>query len=403
MNRRHDVIVVGAGILGLATARVLLRRRPGLRLLVLEKEASVGHHQSGHNSGVIHSGLYYQPGSLKAKLCLTGARLMTEFCDEHEIPYERCGKLIIASSESEKERLLELRRRGTANGVSGLEIVGPEGIRQIEPNARGLLGLYSPTTAIVDYATVTQVLAREVERLGGTIATSTPVRAISPVADGVVVTTLHDKVEAASLVSCGGLFSDQLARMTGGPADPRIVPFRGDYLRLKPARRSMVRGLIYPVPDPALPFLGVHTTRRLNGEIWLGPNAVLAFARAGYRFSNLSPRDLAATVLWPGFWRMARRYWQTSLGEMYRDLNRRAFVRELQRYLPELTEQDVEAGPSGVRAQALARNGTLVDDFVFTASGSVLHVRNAPSPGATSSLAIAAHIADELARAAASD
>ncbi|MEO6798007.1 MAG: L-2-hydroxyglutarate oxidase [Candidatus Dormibacter sp.] len=401
MDRPQDVIVVGGGILGLATARVLLQRRPGLRLTVLEKEAQVGSHQSGHNSGVIHSGLYYQPGSLKATLCLRGARLMTEFCEEHRIPYERCGKLIIATRETERERLLELHRRGTANGVAGLQLVGEDGIRQIEPCARGLLGLYSPTTAIVDFGAVTRALAADVERLGGTIATSTAVHGIHPRGPQIHVITRTGRFETASLVTCGGLFADRLARMTGGPADPRIVPFRGDYLVLKASRRSMVRGLIYPVPDPALPFLGVHTTRRVDGDIWLGPNAVLAFARAGYRFSSVNLNDLAGIVAWPGFWRMARRYWKTSLGEMYRDLDRRAFVRELRRYLPDLRPEDVEAGPSGVRAQAVARSGALVDDFVFTGAGRMLHVRNAPSPGATSSLAIGAYIADELTRAAA--
>jgi L-2-hydroxyglutarate oxidase LhgO len=395
-GRPLDCIVVGGGILGLATARRLLEQRPGLRLLLLEKESAVGRHQTGHNSGVIHTGLYYLPGSLKARLCVAGARMLNEFCQERHIPVERCGKLIIATEEWERDRLMELSRRGTANGVAGLELLGPEGIRNIEPHARGLLGLYSPTTAIVDFTRVAMAVAQEVERLGGLIRTASAVIGIRAQNGRTLARTTNGEYESRSLVSCGGVYADVLARMTGGSPDPRIVPFRGDYLVLKPERRGIVRGLIYPVPDPSLPFLGVHTTKRINGDVWLGPNAVLAFARDGYRFSTLRPRELGSTLAWPGFWRMARKYWRTSIGEMYRDVNRRAFARELRRYLPDLAPDDVLPGPSGVRAQAVARNGTLVDDFVFGGSGPILHVRNAPSPAATSSLAIANEITDRL-------
>lgn len=389
--------MVGGGIVGLATARAFLQQRPGSRVIVLEKEASVGRHQTGHNSGVIHSGLYYVPGSLKARLCIEGGRLLTAFCDAHQIPYERCGKLIIATEEWERERLMELHRRGTANGVPGLELLGPDGIRNIEPHATGRLGLHSPTTGIVDFGRVARALAEDVERLGGAIRTGSRVVKIRSSAARTVALTPTGEFESTVMVTCGGAYADVLAGMTGGSPDPRIVPFRGDYLSLKPQRRSIVRGLIYPVPDPALPFLGVHTTRRLDGDVWLGPNAVLAFAREGYRFLTVRPAELASTLQWPGFWRMARKYWRTSIGEVYRDLNRRAFARELRRYLPELQPDDVMPGPSGVRAQAVARDGALVDDFAFTSSGRVLHVRNAPSPAATSSLAIAGEIVKRLA------
>ncbi len=391
-----DLVVVGAGILGLATAREFLLHHPGLSLLVLEREGSIGRHQTGHNSGVIHSGIYYRPGSLKAQLCLEGGRLLIEFCQANAIPVERCGKLIVATEPAELERLDELRQRGIANSVPGLELVGPERIREIEPHVRGIRALYSPTTAIVDFSEVAKALANEVQRLGGEIRTGTMVRAITRDEGRIVIATTQEPVHARGLVSCAGLYADRIAQMTGAPADPMIVPFRGDYLVLRPERRDLVRGLIYPVPDPALPFLGVHTTRRVDGSVWLGPNAVLAFARTGYRFSAVNLRDLAETLSWPGFWRMARRYWRVSLAEMYRDLNRAAFTRELQRFLPDLRVDDVLPGPSGVRAQALGRDGALIDDFVFSASGRVLHVRNAPSPAATSCLAIARRIVDQF-------
>ena len=391
-----DIVVVGAGILGLSTAREFLVRRPGLNVIVLEKERDIARHQTGHNSGVIHSGIYYRPGSLKAQLCVEGGRMLIEFCQAHAIPFERCGKLVVATNKAESERLDDLLERGTANSVPGLEMVGPERMREIEPHARGLRALHSPATAIVDFSEVAKALAGDVTRLGGEIRTGAAVRAITHAGSRIVIRTGQGHVDAGGLVSCAGLYADRLAQMTGGPADPRIIPFRGDYLILRRDRRDLVRGLIYPAPDPALPFLGVHTTRRIDGSIWLGPNAVLAFARTGYRFSTVNPRDLASSLLSPGFWRMARRYWRTSLGEMYRDLNRSAFTREIQRFLPELRAGDVLPGPSGVRAQALGRDGILIDDFVFSTSRRVLHVRNAPSPAATSCLAIARRVVDHF-------
>ena len=371
-------------------------RHPGLRLLVLEREASIGRHQTGHNSGVIHSGIYYRPGSLKAQLCREGGRLLIEFCQANAIPVERCGKLIVATEPAELERLDDLQQRGIANSVPGLEVVGPERIRDIEPHVRGIRALYSPTTAIVDFSEVTKALASEVQRLGGEIRTGTMVCDITRAESHIDIATAQEHVRARGVVSCAGLYADRIAQMTGAPADPMIVPFRGDYLVLRPERKDLVRGLIYPVPDPALPFLGVHTTRRPDGSVWLGPNAVLAFSRTGYRFSAVNLRDLAVTLSWPGFWRMARRYWKVSLAEMYRDLNRAAFTRELQRFLPDLRVDDVLPGPSGVRAQALGRDGALIDDFVFSTSGRILHVRNAPSPAATSCLAIARRIVDQF-------
>src|SRR5919204_457136 len=393
MAEKRELVIVGAGIIGLATAREMLVRRPGLDLLVLEKEPEIGRHQTGHNSGVIHTGLYYAPGSLKARLCRAGSRQLFEFCAEHQIPVERCGKLLIATTPVELPRLDELFRRGNLNGVPDLRLLPGTAIAEFEPHAVGLRALHSPHTAIVDFSLVAKALAQDVVQSGGRIATSTEVRSIRRSAGAWRLHTAHEVISAAALITCGGLWSDQLAVMTGGSPDPHVIPFRGDYLQLKATSRRLVNGLIYPVPDPALPFLGVHTTLRPDGSVWLGPNAVFAFARAGYRFHSISVPELGSSLGWPGFWRMARRYWKTSLGEMYRDVNRRAFVRALQRFLPDLRPSDVLPGPSGVRAQAVARNGTLVDDFVFSGNDGVLHVRNAPSPAATSSLAIAGEIA----------
>jgi (S)-2-hydroxyglutarate dehydrogenase len=396
MTPRHDLVVVGAGILGLATAREILQRRPGLDLVVLEQEPVIAQHQTGHNSGVVHTGIYYTPGSLKARLCRTGSGMLLDFCAEHRIPVERCGKLLIATTAAELPGLEELFRRGTLNGVPDLKLLPAEGIREIEPHAAGLRAIHSPHTAIVDFSTVAQALAAEVRRLGGTVLTSAAVRSIRRSAGDWLLRADSEERRTAALISCAGLQADRLATMTGASEDPRIIPFRGDYLALKPQRRGLVSGLIYPVPDPSLPFLGVHTTRRIDGQVWLGPNAVFAFSRHGYKFTTLSLRDLADSLRWPGFWRMARRHWRTSLAEIYRDLNRRAFAAALRRYLPELELADVESGPAGVRAQAVNRNGALVDDFVFSGGDGVLHVRNAPSPAATSCLAIAAEIADRF-------
>jgi L-2-hydroxyglutarate oxidase LhgO len=396
-----NVVVVGGGIIGLAAAREILTRRPGTRLAVLDKEPSVGAHQTSHNSGVIHSGIYYRPGSLKARLCTAGARLMYEFCESHDVPAERCGKLIVATDERELPALGELYRRGTANGVPGLEIAGPARIRELEPHCAGIRAIWSPATGIADFLRVAQAMAGDVRNLGGEILTGRLVTGLDGRGGCVVVRTAAGDLTAARVLTCAGLQSDRVAGMSGAPAEPRIVPFRGDYWQLRPDRRHLVRNLIYPVPDPRFPFLGVHLTRRItDGSVLLGPNAVVAWAREGYSRRAIRPGHVARTLGYPGFRRLAVAYWRTGAAELYRDLSRRAFVRACQRFVPELTPADAIPGPSGVRAQAMARDGTLVDDFSFNVRGRVLHVRNAPSPAATSSLAIARLIADEWDRAA---
>ncbi len=391
-----DLVVVGAGLIGLATAREFLARHPGARLAVVEKENAIAQHQSARNSGVIHSGIYYAPGSLKAQLCVEGVKRLTGYCEERGIPFMRCGKLIVATEESELSRLAELLRRGRANSVPGLEIVASERIREIEPHATGLRAIYSPTTGIVDFGQVARSLAADVDAAGGTLMTGAAVIRIEREKGGWRLATARGDVHTASVIACGGLHADRLAMMTGGSPDPRIVSFRGEFWRLKPERAYLVRSLIYPVPNPAFPFLGVHLTRRMNGEVWLGPNAVLALAREGYRRSSVQLSDLGRWILWPGFWRMAARYWRMGVGELYRGMNRFAFIKAVQQYVPAVQAGDVVRASSGVRAQAVSRAGTLVDDFVFDQEEGILHVRNAPSPAATSCLAIASRIVDRF-------
>ncbi|MCX7623956.1 MAG: L-2-hydroxyglutarate oxidase [Thermomicrobium sp.] len=392
----YDVIVVGAGIVGLATARELALRRPRLRLAVVEKESRVAAHQSGHNSGVIHSGLYYRPGSLKARACVAGAAKLIAYCEERGIPYRLVGKLIVATTPDEVPRLLELYRRGQANGVQGLELLSAEEIREREPAVTGVRAIWSPRTGIVDFARVTEAFADDVRAAGGELFLGHEVIGFQRRNGRIGIETTGGFFEARFVVSCAGLYSDRLARLSGGRADPAIVPFRGDYYVLRSERRCLVRTNIYPVPDPRFPFLGVHFTPRLDGSVWLGPNAVLAFAREGYRKTDVSWRDLAETLRYPGFRRLALRYWKVGLQELWRDFSKRAFLRDLRRFVPELEEDDLLPGPSGVRAQALSLDGELVDDFVLDRQPGILHVRNAPSPAATSSLEIARLIVDEL-------
>jgi L-2-hydroxyglutarate oxidase len=390
---RAEVAVVGGGIVGLATAYRLLERRPDLRLVLLEREADLATHQTGHNSGVIHSGLYYTPGSLKARLCREGKVALEAFATERGIPFERCGKLVVALDGTELPRLAVLRERAHANGVEGIEVVGPERIREIEPHAVGVRALWSPTTAIVDFGRVARAIADEVRARGGTIWTGREVRWIRERGAEIVLGTSHGEISARNVVACAGLWADRVARMTGDAGSDRIVPFRGDYYTLTPDARGLVRGLIYPVPDPRFPFLGVHFTRRIDGAVWAGPNAVLAFARTGYRQRDVDLVHLASTLTYPGFVRMAARYWRTGLAEIWRDFSKRAFAAQLRRYVPELRDEQLFFGPSGVRAQAVDPDGTLVDDFRLGGTGRILHVRNAPSPAATASLAIGAELA----------
>ena len=403
MTDRLDVTVVGGGIVGLATAYQLLQGRPDLRLAIVEKEAQLATHQTGHNSGVLHAGLYYKPGSLKAELCREGKVALQEFAGRHDVPFESCGKLVVAVDETELPRLAELRDRAVANGIPGLEDVDAARIRELEPHVAGIAGLWSPTTGIIDFGRVALAMAAEIRALGGTIETSWPVAAIDVGRDEVVVRSASGDVRTASIaIVCAGLQADRLARLTGDDPDPRIVPFRGDYYTLTGPARSLVRGLVYPVPDPRFPFLGVHFTRRMDGEVWAGPNAVLAFAREGYRRRDISLPDTLSVLRFGGFRRLARRYLGTGLAELWRDLWKPAFVGELQRYIPELRGKDLRFGPSGVRAQALGKDGTLIDDFVLDERERVIHVRNAPSPAATSSLAIGRRLATmALARLAA--
>ena len=368
---------MGAGILGLAVARELRRRKPRLRVVVLEREERIAAHQTGHNSGVIHAGIYYAPGSLKARLCVEGAAELYRFCDEHDVPVERSGKLVVARDESELPALDELERRGQANGVPGLRRVEGGEIPEIEPHCRGVAALHSPETGIVDFAAVARAMAGELD-----VVTGCGVEGLNAGSAALVLRHTQGETAASFAVFCGGMWSDRLAVMAGADPDPRIVPFRGAYLKLRPQRRDLVRGLIYPVPDPALPFLGVHLTRHIDGEVSRGPTELLSRSRLG------------STLAWPGSWRMFRRWWRTGLTEIGHALSRRALARAASEYVPELRPGDFRRGFAGVRAQALGRDGKLVDDFVFSETERALHVRNAPSPAGTSSLAIARLIAD---------
>jgi L-2-hydroxyglutarate oxidase len=392
---RCDLAVVGGGIIGLAVARELIRRDPRASVCVLEREEEIATHQTGHNSGVIHAGVYYEPGSLKAQLCVQGAREMYDYCQQREIPAESCGKVIVATDTSELERLDELERRGRANGVAGLRRIDAAGIEELEPHARGIAGLHSPGTGIADFSAVARAYAEDILQSGGAVATGCGVSDIAIGARALRLAHSHGTTEATHAIFCAGAWADRLAVTAGADPDPRIVPFRGAYLRLVPERRHLVRSLIYPVPNPGLPFLGVHLTKHIHGEVLIGPTALMAGARDAYRLSTVRRRDLQETLAWPGTWRMLAHWWRTGVTELRHAALRSAFVHAAARYVPELQPADVETSFAGVRAQALGRDGRLVDDFVFSRTERALHVRNAPSPAATSSLAIARHIADE--------
>jgi L-2-hydroxyglutarate oxidase len=398
MAFQYDLTIIGGGILGLATALKITAAHPSVRLLILEKEAALAQHQTGNNSGVIHSGLYYRPGSLKAKSCVSGRKELMAFCDEHSVPYEICGKVVVATSLAELPRLDELHRRGEANGLKGLEIIGPERLKEIEPHAVGIKGLFVPETGIVDYRKVAAAYADKVRGANGDIRMGQRVVGIIDGSDEVVLQTTGGDYRTKYLINCCGLQSDIVAQMMGSPRqqngeeEHRIIPFRGEYYKIAPEREYLVKNLIYPVPDPTFPFLGVHFTRMARGGVEAGPNAVFAYAREGYRHSDINLNDLWRTVSFRGFWAITAKYWRTGFGELYRSLSKAAFVRALQKLLPEIREQDLVSGGAGVRAQAVSASGALVDDFIIKQSQRAIHILNAPSPGATASLAIGQQI-----------
>jgi len=402
----YDVTIVGGGIVGLATARELIMRKPHLSYALVEKEDVLSKHQSGNNSGVIHAGIYYKPGSLKAKLCVKGLKLMYEYCDQKNIPYKKCGKLIVAVEENEVERLEGLYKRALENGCT-VELIEKDKIKEIEPYCQGLKAIHSPLTGIVDYAVVARSYGDEFLELGGAIHTNFEVDDFNESSDPsypVSITTKSGKtLNSKYVVVCGGLYSDRLAQKCGCDSLPKIVPFRGDYLILKPGKEYLVKGNIYPVPDPRFPFLGVHYTPRMDGSVWLGPNAVLAFKREGYKFFDFSPKDFTEAIFFRGLRKLVLNNIQAGLTEFYHLINKNAQINKLKKFIPQLTKHDVERGPAGVRAQALDMDGNLVDDFIFSSGESLigkrtLHVRNAPSPAATSSLAISQMIFDEVER-----
>ena len=396
-SNKYDVLVVGGGIIGLATALALGKRQPRLRIGLLEKEKELASHQTGHNSGVIHSGIYYRPGSLKAALCVRGARSLVDFCHENGIPVRKCGKVIVAVTEEELPRLQELYQRGTANGVAGLALIGPEQLRELEPHAAGLQAIQVPGVWVVDFRQVAQTYARKIQEVNGTLLTQTTLLHIRFGANLLLGTT-RGELETRFMINCAGLHADRLAHRSGARLPLQIVPFRGEYWELVPASRALVRGLIYPVPDPRFPFLGVHLSIRIDGRVEAGPNAVLALKREGYRKTDLSLQDLYEMLRFPGFWRMALRYWHTGLEEMARSLSKDLFVRAVRRLVPAIQERDMLPAGSGVRAQALDREGTLLDDFHLVQEDRALHVCNAPSPAATASLSIGEYIVDAAAR-----
>lgn len=393
-----SVIVIGGGIVGLAAALRITKEHPGIKLTVLEKEPEVARHQTGNNSGVIHSGLYYAPGSWKAKLALSGLEKLVAFSREHAIPHEICGKVVVATGEEELPRLQQLFERGTANGIVGMKMIGPEELKEHEPHARGLRALYVPTTGIIDYVAVSRKYVELIEAQGGTVRTGAAVRRCVRSGNEWIVETGAGEFRANALVNCAGLHCDRVARMAAYNPSVKIVPFRGEYYKLRPESEHLVKSLIYPVPDPAFPFLGVHFTRMIGGGVEAGPNAVLALKREGYHKTDFSARDLAETLAFPGFWKLAGRYWRTGFGEVVRSFSKPAFVKALQRLMPEITADDLSPGGAGIRAQALNAAGELVSDFQIEETPGAIHVLNAPSPAATASLAIGEVIAERAAK-----
>lgn len=393
---KYDVTIIGGGIVGLATAYNILLKKPNTRLLLLEKETALAQHQTGNNSGVIHSGIYYKPGSLKAKNCIEGYHMLLEFAQKHEIPYDLCGKIIVATLPEELPGLETLYQRGLENGLTGLKWIEKDQIKDYEPHCAGIRALFVPQTGIIDYKLVAAKYAEVVQNLGGEIKTGHQVLEIKKSAHSTLIETKTGAFESSMIVNCAGLYSDKVASMTTQEVDTRIIPFRGEYFMIKPERQYLVKNLIYPVPDPAFPFLGVHFTRMMNGHVEAGPNAVLAFKREGYKKTDIHLGELWETLSWPGFRTVAYKYWKTGLGEMWRSFSKAAFTKALQRLIPEITEDDLEPANAGVRAQACDRNGGLLDDFKIIQEAGIIHILNAPSPAATSSLSIGKTISEMI-------
>ncbi len=391
-HSRYDIAIIGGGIVGMSTAMALTEGRD-LSLILLEAEDRLAAHQTGNNSGVVHSGLYYTPGSLKARTCTAGRQALYRFCTEHDIPHDRCGKVVVATAGEELPRLEDLRDRGTANGLRNLRILDIEAVREHEPHVNGVAGLFVEETGIVDFTAVTKTMAELVENRGGEIRLRTEITGCRQMSDAFVLESTQGDVVCRNVINCGGLYSDRIARMCGADPDVQIVPFRGEYYELVPESRSLVKNLIYPVPNPNFPFLGVHFTRMIDGSVEAGPNAVLAFKRQGYRRTSFSLRDTMATLTYPGLWKLARQYWARGLCEYYRSFSKGAFTRALQKLIPEIEKPDLQRSGTGVRAQALGRNGALLDDFKIVRQPGRIHVLNAPSPAATASIEIGRTIA----------
>jgi len=391
---KYDVIIVGAGIVGLATALKIKEKKPALSVLILDKESNIATHQTGNNSGVIHSGLYYKPGSKKAINCINGYHMLTAFCDAHKVDYELCGKVVVALDESELPELDKLYKRGLENGLTNLKMLSAEQIKEYEPHISGIKGLHVPQTGIVNYSEVADKMAEVFKNLGGEIQLNSKVVKVDKSDSLVTVHTSGTTYEGAYLVNCAGLYSDKVAKINGDNEDIKIIPFRGEYFKLSKEKEYLIKNLVYPVPDPNFPFLGVHFTRMKKGGVEAGPNAVLAYSREGYKKSHINMREFLETLAWPGFRKVAAKYWKTGLGEFYRSYSKTAFTKALKRLLPEITEKDLVPGGAGVRAQACDKDGGLLDDFAIHESDRTVNVYNAPSPAATSSLAIGDTIAD---------
>lgn len=396
MNRHYDFIVIGAGIVGLATALKILEHQPSASLLVLEKEKDIAMHQTGNNSGIIHSGIYYKPGSLKATNCRKGYEMLLDFCNTHDVKYEISGKVIVAANEEELTTLDKLYQRGVENGLDGLEILDSKELNKREPYAKGLKAVFVPQTGRVNYYEVAKKYFDVIKNNGGTIKFNNDVKTINQDSEQLEIKTQNNTFNCNYLISCAGLFSDRIAKLTHPELPLRIIPFRGEYYKIKESKRYLVNSLIYPVPDDRFPFLGVHFTKMINGEVEVGPNAVLAFKREGYKKTNISLNDLLETFSWPGFHKVAAKYWKTGFGEFYRSYSKNAFVKALQKMVPAITGEDIEPGGAGVRAQACDKDGGLLDDFYFVEDKNILHVCNAPSPAATASLAIGEYIAKKI-------